>query len=270
MLRQANQGAAHRQKPHQDRRPAIGASITAGQRRLNSHPRRASASRGPATITAVSDPKNLCGGTFGAVYDFYIEREPLARLVGRTVWGIDVSAMYASMAAITQLPEGATVIDVPCGGGVAFRALRADQQVRYIAVDLSEEMLGRARRRAAGRRLSQVETVAADMLALPFADATADLCLSYNGLHAVPDPEAAVAEIARCLKPGGELVGSMFLLDGSLRQRFLIGRGQQRGEFGACGTSADLRGWLGRAGITEATVEPERGFVVFRGRKNHL
>jgi SAM-dependent methyltransferase len=167
VLRQANQGAARRQKQHRDRRPAIGASITAGQRRLSSHLRRASASRGPATITAVSDPKSLCGA-FGAVYDFYIEREPLARLVGRTVWGIDVSAMYASMAAITQLPEGATVIDVPCGGGVAFRALRADQQVRYIAVDLSEEMLGRARRRAVGRRLSQVETVAADMLALPW------------------------------------------------------------------------------------------------------
>jgi ubiquinone/menaquinone biosynthesis C-methylase UbiE len=217
----------------------------------------------------MSDPKNLCGGTFGAVYDFYIEREPLARLVGRTVWGIDVSAMYASMAAITQLPDGATVIDVPCGGGVAFRALRAEQQVRYIAVDLSEEMLDRARRRAASRRLSQIETVAADMCALPLADETADLCLSYSGLHALPDPEAAVREMARCLKPAGQLVGSMFLLDGSRRQRFLISRGQQRGEFGLCGTNADLKRWLQNAGFAEATIDTDSGFAVFHARKDH-
>jgi SAM-dependent methyltransferase len=174
-------------------------------------------------MTAVPEPKNLCGGSFGAVYDFYIEREPLARLVGRTVWGIDVSAMYASMAAIGRLADGATVLDVPCGGGVAFRALRADQRVRYIAVDLSQEMLVRAQRRARTRSLDQVETVKADMCALPFPDAIADLCLSYSGLHAVPEPEAAVAELARCLKPGGELVGSMFCWMARGASGFLLG-----------------------------------------------
>jgi ubiquinone/menaquinone biosynthesis C-methylase UbiE len=216
----------------------------------------------------MAEPKNLCGGTFGAIYDFYIEREWLARLVGRTIWGIDISPMYASMSAIGRLADGATILDIPCGGGVALRGLRVDQRVRYIAVDLSDDMLGRARRRAGARALNQIETVSADMRALPFSDAIADLCLSYSGLHAVADPEETVAEIVRCLKPGGELVGSMFLLEGTRRQQFLIERGQRRGQFGRCGTSADLRRWLTKAGIADPTVEPECGFVVFRGHKN--
>jgi ubiquinone/menaquinone biosynthesis C-methylase UbiE len=216
----------------------------------------------------MAESVNVCAGPFGAVYDFYIEREWLSRLVGRAVWGVDVSPMYASMDSVGRTDNGATILDVPCGGGVALRALHADRHVRYIAVDLSEEMLARAKRRAGGRSLSQVEFVSADMCALPFADATADLCLSYSGLHAVADPEAAVSELARCLKPGGELVGSMFLSKGTRRQRFLIGRGRRRGEFGMCGTSADLRRWLAKAGITEPIIEPETGFVVFRGHKN--
>jgi len=215
----------------------------------------------------VAEPKNLCGGVFGGVYDFYIEREWLARLVGRGVWGVDVAPMYASMQAIASLPDDAVILDVPCGGGVAFRGLRSQQRVRYIAVDLSEDMLERARRRARAHALEQVETLNADMQALPLPSELADLCLCYSGLHAVADPQATVAEMVRCLKPGGELIGSMFLLEGSRRQRFLLKRGQSRGEFGRCGTREDLQCWLTAAGLLDATIEPAQGFVIFRGRR---
>jgi SAM-dependent methyltransferase len=159
--------------------------------------------------------------TFGAVYDFYIEREPVSRIVGRVLWGIDVRPIYRSMSVIGKLADGATILDVPCGGGVALRGLRPGQQALYIAVDLSERMLNRVRRRAATRGLNPIEAVRADMAALPFSDATADLCLCYSGLHIVDDPQAVLTEIARCLKPGGELVGTTFLLDGSRRQTIL-------------------------------------------------
>jgi len=85
--------------------------------------------------------------------------------------------------------------------------------VRYIAADLSEEMLARAKRRAARRRLSQIELLTADMNELPLDDNFADLCLSYSGLHAVPDPERALRELVRCLKPSGELIGTAFVRD---------------------------------------------------------
>jgi ubiquinone/menaquinone biosynthesis C-methylase UbiE len=215
----------------------------------------------------VSRTPNFCVGLYGAVYDFCVERERLMRAVSRAVWGIDMSVLYASMEAIGRLRDGATILDAPCGGGVALRALRPDQEVRYIAADLSEEMLARARRRAKKRSLNHVEFALADLCALPFADEQADLFLSYSGLHMLEDPEEAVREIGRCLKPGGELVGTALLAEGSRRQRTLCWIGHRRG-FPMPPSGRDLRRWLTAAGIAELTIEPEHGLAVFRGRKD--
>jgi ubiquinone/menaquinone biosynthesis C-methylase UbiE len=216
-----------------------------------------------------SDTPNLCAGPFGAVYDFYIERDWLMRLIGRVVWGIDASVLYTSMEAISRAGDGATILDVPCGGGVALRAVRPDQDVRYLAVDISEKMLARAQRRAKTRSLRQVEFALADMRALPFADGEMDLVVCYSGLHMVKDPEPAVRELVRCLKPGGELLGSTFLAEGSRRQRALFEL-DRRGGNPTPPRRKDLRGWLEKAGIVDAAIEPERGFAVFRGRKGAL
>jgi len=217
----------------------------------------------------VSDAVNQCAGPFGAAYDFYIERPWLMRAIGRTFWGADVSGLYKSIdATLSGLGGGATVIDMPCGGGVAFRALRADQEVRYIAADLSEKMLARARRRAGQRSLKQVEFVPADMLALPFPGGRADLFISYSGLHMVHEPERAIREIVRCLKPGGELVGTTFLREGSYRQRLLFGIGHRQGH-ALPPRRSELGRWLLEAGIEQPEICPGRGFVVFGGRKSH-
>jgi ubiquinone/menaquinone biosynthesis C-methylase UbiE len=210
---------------------------------------------------------NVCAGPFGAVYDFYIERDWLMRLIGRVVWGIDASVLYRSMEAIRGAQNGAVILDVPCGGGVALRALRPDQDVRYIAVDVSEKMLARAKRRAKRRSLNQVEFAVADMRALTFGDGEADLVVCYSGLHMLDDPEPAVRELARCLKPGGKLVGTTFLAEGSRRQRALFELDRRSGN-PTPPRRDDLRDWLHDAGIADVVIEPERGFAVFRGRKS--
>ena len=156
---------------------------------------------------------NVCAGPFGAVYDFYIERLWLSRGRGRVVWGIDTAPMYASMAVIGEAGGGATVVDVPAGGGVALRALRPGQDVRYVAGDIDARMLERVREKAARRGLTQVASLEADLLALPLPDGSADLFCCYSGLHMLDDPQRAVSEIARVLKPGGRLVGSTFVAD---------------------------------------------------------
>jgi SAM-dependent methyltransferase len=209
---------------------------------------------------------NVCAGPFGAFYDFYIERPWLMQAIGRALWGIDSSVLYASMEPIGQAPAGATIVDVPCGGGVAFRALSPAQDVRYLAVDLSPKMLGRAARRARARSLTQVELLEADMTELPFADGEVDLFLSYSGLHMVPNPEEAVAEMARCLKPGGELIGTAFFSDASRRARAVFKLGSYSGHPLPPGRE-DLRAWLEAAGFEEATIGPQAGFAPFGGRK---
>lgn len=128
-------------------------------------------------------------------------------------------------------------------------------------------MLARARRRAKKRSLDQVEFVIADLCALPFADGQADLFLCYSGLHMLEDPERAVSEIGRCLKPGGELIGTVLLAEGTRRARTLFRIGRRRG-YPVPPSGHDVRRWLTAAGVAEPTIEPEHGFAVFRGHKN--
>lgn len=208
---------------------------------------------------------NVCAGPFGAFYDFYIERPWLTQAVGRVLWGIDSSVLYASMEPVRRASAGTMIVDVPCGGGVAFRALDPAQDVRYVAVDLSPKMLTRAERRARARSLKQVELLVADMTELPFADGEVDLFLSYSGLHMVPSPREAIAEMARCLKPGGQLIGTTFLSDASRRARALFRAGSYSGH-PLPPSREDLRAWL-EAGFDQPTIGPEAGFAAFGGRK---
>ena len=218
-------------------------------------------------ISAMSDSvSNACAGPFGSFYSFYIERPWLMQRIGHLVWGIDSSVLYKSMESIGEVAPGATILDVPCGGGVAFRALDPDQDVRYVAADLDPKMLRRAERRARKRSLHQVELAVADMTALPFADAGADLFLSYSGLHMIDEPEQAVREIARCLKPGGRLVGTSFFSGERRRADRLFGLGARSGH-ALPPRRADLLGWLKSAGLDDPAVGSELGFAAFEARK---
>jgi SAM-dependent methyltransferase len=207
----------------------------------------------------MTQERNVCAGPFGAIYDFYIERPLLARLILGAMWGVDPRPFYRSLAAVAELPDGATVLDVPCGGGVALRGLRPGQAVRWIGVDIEPAMLARARRRAARHPGADIQLIEGDMYSLPLADSSADLCLSYGGLHCLSRPQDALAEMARCLRPGGRLLGSTFLSQGSRRQRLLL----RNEDFGSTGSTTDLRGWLHGAGLIEVSVDRDDGLVVF-------
>lgn len=182
----------------------------------------------------------------GAVYDFAVEREWLARPGGRLLWGTDARLLYDSIRSIRELPDGAAVLDVPCGGGVALRGVRPG--IRYVGADISLDMLARTRRQA-GRRGLHVELAEADVVRLPFADAEFDLCVSFNGLHCLPDPAAAVREMARCLKLGGRLVGDTLVRGAGLRQDVAIGMFRRVGLFAAGGTVDELARWLDEAAL---------------------
>ena len=71
-----------------------------------------------------------------------------------------------------------------------------------LGVDISEPMLARAVRAAAG---PQVGFLRADAQQLPLRDQTVDAVVSIAVLQLIPDPFAALAEIVRVLRPGGRL-----------------------------------------------------------------
>jgi ubiquinone/menaquinone biosynthesis C-methylase UbiE len=165
------------------------------------------------------------------------------------------------MRAIGELPEGAVVADAPCGAGAAFVALSPRQRLRYLALDLSPLMLERARQRARAFGLDQIELVEGDAECIPLENGSVDLFLSYWGLHCMPHPDAAVREIARCLRRGGRVVGAMICRGPSLRQRLFLRPGT--GGFGPGGSVDDLARWLAAAGLTKTRLEVSGAFAYF-------
>jgi ubiquinone/menaquinone biosynthesis C-methylase UbiE len=204
-------------------------------------------------------------GPFGAIYGAYIRRDRLARLIAKLVWGSDTRPFYASMAAIGKVADGGTIVDAPCGSGVALRALQPRQRVRYRGFDLSPRMLERARSYADRLGLRQVELAQADAEELPLDDAGADLFLSYFGLHCFPHPDAALREAARCLRAGGRIVGATIVIGERRLDRLRVRPGT--GAFGPVGSTADLERWLSDAGVTGVEIVRSGVFAVFSGTK---
>lgn len=210
---------------------------------------------------------NICAGGFGAFYDFCIERPSLMAVVGRALWGMDASPLYRSIAQLRSA-ENVTIVDAPCGGGVALRALKPGQDVRYIAVDASPKMIGRAKRRAHKRALGQIEFAVADMTKLPLRTGQADVVVCYSGLHMLADPREGLAEFARCLRPGGLLTGTTFLVDDlSRRARALFQLGARRGHAMPPGRD-ELFSYFTEAGFCEQTIGSTAGFAAFSARRN--
>ncbi|RZS32832.1 methyltransferase family protein [Herbihabitans rhizosphaerae] len=190
----------------------------------------------------------------GAIYDRGIENERIAKLAGGLLWATDVGQIFEAMRAPRSLPDGAAVLDVPCGGGIAIKHLGVVPDLRYVAADISVDMLNRARKRAEEVGVPDVEFVEASIEHLPFADGEFDMCLCFNGLHCLPDPPAAVTEIARCLRAGGRLVGDMIVRGAGLRFDLNVAGLRTIGAFGPGGTADDLAGWLTTGGLRIETL----------------
>jgi ubiquinone/menaquinone biosynthesis C-methylase UbiE len=94
-----------------------------------------------------------------------------------------------------------------------------------------------------------VEFTEADIERLPFGGGEFDLCMCFNGLHCLPDPAAAVREIARCLAAGARLIGDSLVRGTGWRQDLFIGALQRAGLFGPGGNLDDLQHWLTDAGL---------------------
>lgn len=116
-------------------------------------------------------------------------------------------AGVANPFALGSLEPGERVLDV--GSGAGMDSLVAAQMVgpegSVTGVDMTAEMLGKARRAAADMGVEHVEFVEGEVERLPFEDGSFDVVISNGVIDLVPDKDAVYGEIFRVLAPGGRI-----------------------------------------------------------------
>jgi ubiquinone/menaquinone biosynthesis C-methylase UbiE len=106
-----------------------------------------------------------------------------------------------------DLRPASRILDVGCGTGVAvLRLASLAPDGRACGVDISPNMIARARRKVPERLAHRVEFQRAGSDAIPYPDASFDHALCTNSFHHYLDPLRSLAEISRVLVPGGQLV----------------------------------------------------------------
>jgi len=112
--------------------------------------------------------------------------------------------------AVAEIRKGETVVDLGSGGGIdcflAAKATGPDGHV--IGIDMTDEMLERARRAASEGGFTNVEFRKGFIEELPLDDASADLVISNCVINLSPDKPRVFGEVYRALRPGGRMVVS--------------------------------------------------------------
>jgi arsenite methyltransferase len=130
--------------------------------------------------------------------------EELARVPDTAV---ESFAGVANPFSLSRLAPGEDVLDIGCGAGtdtlVAAQMVAPAGQVT--GIDMTPEMLSRARAAAAEMGATNVDFVEGDVEQLPFPGKSVDVVISNGVIDLIPDKDAVFSEIFRVLRPGGRL-----------------------------------------------------------------
>jgi SAM-dependent methyltransferase len=161
--------------------------------------------------------------------------------------------------AIANLRPGETVVDLGSGAGIdCFLAARqVGPTGRVIGVDMTDEMLEKARENARRGGFTNVEFRKGDIEALPLADASVDVVISNCVLNLVPDKRKAFAEIARVLKPGGRIAVSDIVLERPLPAELQGDAATYVGCVGGAILREEYLRLLGESGLADVRVTKE-------------
>ena len=159
-------------------------------------------------------------------------------------------------AAVAELHQGETVLDLGSGGGidVLLSARRVGPTGKAYGLDMTEEMLALARRNAAEADASNVEFLKGQIEAIPLPAGTVDVVISNCVVNLSTDKPAVFAETFRVLKPGGRIGITDVVAQDHLNVQDRAERGAWVGCIAGALSKGEYEAGLTAAGFTGVSV----------------
>jgi arsenite methyltransferase len=180
--------------------------------------------------------------------------------------GADLGLGCGNPQAIAALKPGEAVLDLGAGAGfdafLAARCVGADGRV--IGVDMTAEMVSKARKNAAKAGFANVEFRLGEIEHLPVADSSVDVIMSNCVINLSPDKQAVFNEAFRVLKPAGRLAISDVVARAALPEEIAKSVAALAGCVAGAATIQDIEAMLAAAGFQQVKVvvsEESREFI---------
>ncbi len=173
--------------------------------------------------------------------------------------GADMGLGCGNPRAIASLQAGETVVDLGAGGG--FDCFLAAQEVgktgHVIGVDMTPDMLSKARSNADKGEYSNVEFRLGEIEHMPIANNTADVIISNCVINLSPNKEQVFKEAFRILKLGGRLAISDVVATVELPEAIRNDPGLIAGCMGNASLISDLEAMIKDAGFEDVKIQPK-------------
>ena len=214
-------------------------------------------------IAAQSKERNqssCCGGTSCcSTPDVSVVAEDYTQLSGY-VADADLGLGCGLPTEFAQIKQGDTVVDLGSGAGndaFVARSIVGDGG-RVIGLDMTEEMIAKAKANAVKLNFTNVEFRLGDIEKMPIADESADVVVSNCVMNLVPDKKKAFAETFRILKHGGHFSISDIVLKGELPESVRKNAELYAGCISGAQQLSDYLDTITEAGFAHVKIQKQR------------
>lgn len=213
-----------------------------------------------------SDSNSPCCGTVKSAEEISQELGYSAIELNAAPEGANLGLGCGNPQAIAALRTGETVLDLGSGGGFdAFLAARkVGDSGKVIGVDMTAEMVSRARRNAAKGGYTNVEFRLGEIEHLPVGDGQVDMIMSNCVINLSPEKQRVFDEALRVLKPGGRLAISDVVAVAEMPDAFKNDVALTCSSVSGAATAAEIETMLVNSGFAEISIdvkEESREFI---------
>lgn len=223
-------------------------------------------------VAASGAKESCCCDGGGCCSASILDPKALAQQLGYTESEIEAVPMGANMGlgcgnptAIAALQPGETVLDLGSGGGFDcfLAAVRVGVTGHVIGVDMTPEMISKARENAEKGGYRNVEFRLGEIENLPVADAAVDVILSNCVVNLSPNKPRVFAEMFRVLKPGGRLAISDVVAFAGIPETLRKDLALYTGCIAGASHVTELEGMLADQGFVDVRIRPKEESKTF-------